>query len=125
MYAEYDFQMTTLNGMKTLSSPIRVKPMASITAIVMRRALAIMRFVGSESFCRSVSVQTIQFRRGSGRRAIKHRRPSRSSSGVSRKKTELKGCGACGVESARIEEKVARGGWAEDARRPARHQDCS
>jgi hypothetical protein len=37
--------------------------MASITAIVMRRALAIMCFVGSESFRRSVGFQTIQLRR--------------------------------------------------------------
>src|SRR5467141_3228398 len=100
--------------MKNLSSPMRVNPMASIIAIVMRRALAIMRFVGSESFRRSVGFQTIQFRRGSGRKAVKHRRPSRSASGVSRKKTDRKGCGACRVECARIEEKVARGGWAED-----------
>ena len=44
MYAEYALQITTLKGMKNLSSPIRKKPMASITAIVISRALAIMSF---------------------------------------------------------------------------------
>jgi len=33
MYAEYVFQITTLKGMKNLSSPIRVKAMPSMTAM--------------------------------------------------------------------------------------------
>jgi hypothetical protein len=41
MYAEVAFQMTILNGMKNVSSRIRVNPIASNTTMVISSALAI------------------------------------------------------------------------------------
>jgi hypothetical protein len=55
---------------------------------------------------------------GSGRKAVKHRRPSRSASGLSRKEVDGKGCGCSRDEGQGKKIDLARGGWAEDARRP-------
>ena len=55
---------------------------------------------------------------GSGRKAVKHRRPSRSAPGLSRKELDGMGCGYCRDEGQGRKADVARGGWAEDARRP-------
>jgi hypothetical protein len=49
---------------------------------------------------------------------VKHRRPSSSASGLSRKELDGMGC-ACGRDEGQAGKiEVARGGWAEDARRP-------
>ncbi len=55
---------------------------------------------------------------GSGRKAVKHRRPSRSAPGLSRKEVDGMGCGCGREEGLGKKTEVARGGWAEDARRP-------
>jgi len=49
---------------------------------------------------------------------VKHRRPSRSASGLSRKELDGMGCGYRREEGQGKKAEVARGGWAEDARRP-------
>src|SRR6266849_2414432 len=54
---------------------------------------------------------------GSGRKAVKHRRPSRSAPGLSRKELDGMGCGCRWDEGQGRKADVARGGWAEDARR--------
>jgi len=48
---------------------------------------------------------------------VKHRRPSRSAPGLSRKELDGMGCGCCRDEGLGRKTEVARGGWAEDARR--------
>jgi hypothetical protein len=55
---------------------------------------------------------------GSGRKAVKHRRPSRSAPGLSRKELDGMGCGCRRDEGQGRKTDVARGGWAEDARLP-------
>ena len=50
--------------------------------------------------------------------AVKHRRPSRSAPGLSRKELDGMGCGCHRDRGQGKKTKVARGGWAEDARRP-------
>jgi len=55
---------------------------------------------------------------GSGRKAVKLRRPSRSAPGLSRKELDGMGCGCRRDEGQGEKTEVARGGWAEDARRP-------
>jgi len=55
---------------------------------------------------------------GSGRKAVKHRRPSRSAPGLSRKELDGMGCGCRRDEGKSKKREVARGGWAEDARCP-------
>jgi hypothetical protein len=55
---------------------------------------------------------------GSGRRAVKHRRPSRSAPGLSKKEIDGKGCGCRKEEGLGEKTDGTRGGWAEDARRP-------
>ena len=62
---------------------------------------------------------------GSGRKAVKHRRPSRSASGLSRKEVDGKGCGRRRDEGEGEKTDVARGGWAEDARCPPATFFCS
>jgi len=54
---------------------------------------------------------------GSGREAVKQWRPSRSAPGVSRGRMNRMGCGACWDETHREKGEVARGGWADVARR--------
>lgn len=49
---------------------------------------------------------------------MKLRRPSRSAPGLSRKKLDGMGCGCRRDEGRGKKTEVARGGWAEDARRP-------
>ena len=52
-----------------------------------------------------------------GGKAVKHRRPSRRAPGLSRKEHDGMGCG-CGRDRGQGKKtEVARGGWAEDARR--------
>jgi len=55
--------------------------------------------------------------RGSGRKAVKHRRPSRSAPELSRKDVDGMGCGWRRDEGLGRKAEVARGGWAEDGRR--------
>jgi hypothetical protein len=49
---------------------------------------------------------------------VKHRRPSRSAYGLSRNEVDGKGCGCSRDEGQGKKIDLARGGWAEDARRP-------
>ena len=49
---------------------------------------------------------------------MKHRRPSSSAPGLSRKELDGMGCGCRREEGQGKKAEVARGGWAEDARRP-------
>ena len=49
--------------------------------------------------------------------AGKQRRPSRSAPGLSRKKVDVTGCGRRRDKGRCEKKELARGGWAEDARR--------
>ncbi len=55
---------------------------------------------------------------GSGRKAVKHRRPSSRAPGLSREEGDGMGCDCCRDRGQGEKTDVARGGWAEDARRP-------
>ncbi len=55
---------------------------------------------------------------GSGRKAVKHRRPSSRAPGLSRKEGDGMGCDCCRDRGQGKKAETAPGGWAEDARRP-------